>query len=57
MKAVSASIVVLAGAILLAAGSFIQHSDTKVFVQFVGCLVGVIGLGGWFFAFKSPGER
>lgn len=47
MKAISASIIVLAAAILIVGGSHIQHSDTKAFVQVVGCIVGVIGLGGW----------
>jgi hypothetical protein len=47
MKAISSSIVVLAAAILLLGGSYIQHSDTKLFVQTVGCIVGLIGLGGW----------
>lgn len=48
MKSISASIIVLAAAILLAGGSHIQHSDTKLFVQVVGCGVGLIGLWGWF---------
>src|SRR5688572_24670396 len=47
-KHISAAIVVLAGAILLLGGSYIRHSDTKLFVQIVGCIVGAIGLYGWF---------
>jgi len=53
MKAISASIVVLAAAILLATGSYIQHSDTKLFVQAVGCVVGLIGLGVWVVSFRE----
>ncbi len=47
MKSISASIVVLAAAILIVGGSFVQHGDTKLFVQILGCAVGLIGLGGW----------
>lgn len=42
MKTISASILVLAGAILITGGSRIQHSDTKLFVQIVGCFVGMV---------------
>ena len=52
----SALILVFAAAVLIAGGSFIQHSDTKLFVQVVGCFIGVIGLGGWFVAFKGYDE-
>ena len=50
MKAISASIIVLAAAILLVGGSHIQHSDTQLFIQIVGSAVGLIGLGGWIFS-------
>ena len=53
MKPLSASIIVLAAAILLVGGSYIQHSDTRLFVQAAGCGVGVIGLWGWFVSFKE----
>ncbi len=53
MKSISASIIVLAATILLVGGSHIQHSDTKLFVQGVGCGVGLIGLWGWFVSFKQ----
>jgi hypothetical protein len=53
MKAISASIVVLASAALLLGGSYVQHSDTRLFVQVAGCAVGVIGLGGWFISMKE----
>ena len=47
-KHISASIIVLAAAVLIVGGSYIGHGDTKLFVQVVGCVVGAIGLGGWF---------
>jgi hypothetical protein len=47
MKAISASIIVFAAAVLLLGGSYIQHSDTKLFVQIVGCIIGLTGLGAW----------
>jgi hypothetical protein len=53
MKAISASIIVLAAAALVVGGSHIQHSDTALFVQVVGCGVGVIGLCGWGFAMRE----
>jgi hypothetical protein len=53
MKSISASIIVLAGAILIVGGSYIQHGDTKGFVQIVGCAVGAIGLWGWFTSLKE----
>ena len=53
MKAISASIVILAAAILLVGGSHVPHSDTRLFVQFVGCAVGLLGLYGWFLSFRD----
>ena len=53
MKSISASIVVLAAAILITGGSHIQHADTKLFVQIVGCVIGLVGLGGWFVSFRE----
>jgi hypothetical protein len=53
MKAISSSIVVLAAAILLVGGSHIQHGDIRLFVQIVGCGVGLIGLWGWLVSFKE----
>ncbi len=49
-KHISAAIIVLAGAVLLIGGSFIQHGDTQLFVQVVGCIVGAFGLVGWIFS-------
>ena len=53
MKAISASIVILAAAVLIAGGSHISHNDTKVFVQVVGCGLGLAGLAAWFAGFKE----
>lgn len=52
MKAISASIIVLAAAVMISVGSHVQHNDTKAFVQFVGCVVGLIGLTSWYAAMK-----
>ena len=50
-KHISAAIIVLAGAILLLAGSWlIRHGDTKLFIQVVGCIVCAVGLVGWVFS-------
>jgi hypothetical protein len=53
MKEISASIIILAGAILIASGAHIQHSDTNLFVQGVGLCLGFIGLWGWFVSLKK----
>ncbi len=53
MKSISASIIVLAGAVLIAGGSNIQHSDTRLFIQVVGFMIALIGLGAWFIAFRE----
>lgn len=54
MKSISASIIVLAATILLLAGALIQHSDTALFLQAVGCFVGAIAIGGWIVTLRSP---
>lgn len=56
MKVISASIVILAASILLTGGSHIPHSDTALFVQVVGCGVGIVGLWGWFVSFRENKE-
>ena len=53
MKSISASIIVLSAAILIAGGSHIQNYDTREFFQVVGCGVGLIGLGGWFVSLRD----
>jgi hypothetical protein len=47
-KHMSASIIVLVGAMLILGGSYRWHDDTRLFVQIVGLIVLVIGLGSWF---------
>jgi hypothetical protein len=53
MKSISASIVVLSGAIILTGGSFVSHDQTQVFLQFVGCAIGLGGLWMWFKTFTQ----
>jgi hypothetical protein len=48
MKSISASIIVVAGSVLIVGGSHVAHSDTATFVQIVGCGVGAVGLLAWF---------
>ena len=52
MKTISASIIVLVGALLLL-GSDRFTSDTQTFIMVVGCGVGVAGLVGWFMTLKE----
>ncbi len=54
MKTVSASIVVLAGAIVLSVGSLIPHNDTQVTLQLIGGGVGVYGLIVWHREMQGP---
>ena len=51
MRAVSASILVLASAVCLTGGSYIPHDDTALFVQVAGVLIGIVGLVGWVVAY------
>jgi len=53
VKSISASIVVLAGAVLILGGCFVRHVDTQLFVQVVGCAVGALGLWNWFVSLKE----
>jgi hypothetical protein len=50
MKSISASIVVLSGSVMISVGALVPHSDTRLFVMFVGSVVGLAGLYGWFVA-------
>lgn len=54
MKMLSASIIVLTGGIVLSVGSLVGHHDTKLFLQFVGCGVGITGLMAWHKTFRIP---
>jgi len=47
MRSLSAAIVVAVAAAFLLIGAFVTHDDTALFIQVVGCIVGVVGLGGW----------
>jgi hypothetical protein len=47
MKPLSASLVVLAAAILVASGAHVRHGDTQIFVMGLGCAVGLLGIWGW----------
>ncbi len=49
-KHISAAIIVLAGAVLLLGGAFIQYSVIQLFVQLVGTLLIAVGLVGWIFS-------
>ena len=53
MRSISASIVVLSGAVMLVGGAFIQHDQTQGFTQFVGGAVGIIGLVVWFLTLRQ----
>lgn len=57
MRVVSASILVLASAVMVTGGSFVQHSDTALFVQVSGGLVGLVGLVGWLVAYAKSDDR
>lgn len=50
MRAISASIVVLAGAIAFSSGAHVAHSDTALFVMAAGGLTALLGLGAWIYA-------
>lgn len=53
MRSLSAAIVVAVAAALLVVGAFVTHDDTALFIQIVGCIVGVVGLGGWLVTLRS----
>lgn len=53
MKSISAAIVVLAAAVLLVGGAYVQHNDSRLFLQIVGCGVGLMGMRGWLVASKE----
>jgi hypothetical protein len=53
VKSISASIIVLAAALIFGSGAHVRHSDTQIFVMIVGVVVGLIGLWGWFAGLKE----
>jgi hypothetical protein len=56
MKSISASIVLLSGAIILVGGSFVSHDQTQSFLQFIGAAIGLGGLYAWYTTFKQSKE-
>jgi hypothetical protein len=56
MKSLSASIIVLSGALVLVGGSYVNHDQTQGFLQFVGGAVGLIGLVVWFQTIRPSKE-
>jgi hypothetical protein len=56
MKAISASIIVLAGSLTFAIGGAIQHSDTQMVVCLVGTVLGIVGLISWIVAMTGNVE-
>ena len=48
MKGVSTAIIVVAAAALLFGSALIAHDDTASFIQVVGCIIGIVGMAGWF---------
>jgi hypothetical protein len=57
MQALSSSIVALAGAVLIAGGAMVQHTDTQMFVMILGLLVGSAGLGTWVYGWIREPDR
>ena len=57
MKSISASIIVLSGSVMICVGALVPHSDTRLFVMFVGSAVGLAGLWGWFAAASNPESK
>ncbi|WP_182870924.1 hypothetical protein [Stieleria mannarensis] len=53
MKTVSAAIIVVVAAALLSGGAFIVHDDTALFIQVVGCIVGIVGIAGWLMTLRT----
>lgn len=53
MKSISAGIIVAIAAALLFGSAFIAHDDTALFIQVVGCMVGIVGIAGWFVSLRT----
>lgn len=47
MNAISSAIVIMCATTLLIAGSYHHHGDSGLFLQFVGCLLGTVGVFAW----------
>ncbi|MEW4491014.1 hypothetical protein AB1L42_23245 [Thalassoglobus sp. JC818] len=50
MKSISAAIIVVIAAALLFGSALIAHDDTALFIQVVGCIVGIAG---WFVSLRT----
>ena len=55
-KLISSAMIVIAAAILIAVGALVRHSDTRLFVMFLGCAVGAAGMYGWISAFFATSK-
>lgn len=53
MKLLSSSIIVLAGALMIAGSSLSDRNSMRENVGLGGSVVCLIGLGGWFVAFRE----
>lgn len=53
MKSISAAIIVAIAAALLFGSALIAHDDTALFIQAVGCIVGIVGIAGWFVSLRT----
>jgi hypothetical protein len=53
MKSISASILVLAAAVLIVGSDHLPNDHARVFLFFGGCGVGMVGLSGWFSSFNE----
>lgn len=53
MKSISASIIVLAAAIMIVGGAFVSHGDTGLYVMFAGTVAGLARLVGWFLTLRD----
>ncbi len=53
MKSISAAIIVVIAAALLFGSALIAHDDTALFIQVVGCIVGIVGIAGWFVSLRT----
>jgi len=52
MKSISAAIVVLAGAVIIAGGAISESRSSRELFTFIGCAVGAAGLITWVTAFN-----
>jgi hypothetical protein len=57
MKAISASIIVLASSIFITAGGIIENQDTKGTVILAGFFIGLAGMVTWYKAIKETDNK